>query len=463
MKIIGIFFTAFFGFILVACGGSKSSTSAPAAAPASVFTPGGTVGKSSSATTSGAVGVFTSNGATYSVSPAATGSAGSANLLSLPNSGSMVGVVTTTQVQKTPIVTSLKDSFGMPAAINGTAVDPANDLGIAFNYNVTKISLFKLSTATEIATYDTGTVNTLSFSGASLKIAGAVMNPVNKTMILATADGFQVLDYSTPTAPALLRTIASNKVNPTTGVEIMENFAFDAQLPAGAMIITGGKYSWGSTDPVMALVDANTGQIYRPDAATALLFTVSQYIDAAAVDTNYHVAILADEGTGTTFVDLNKLTLNTAAGTYTLPAIGGVSRIITYSKMDNLALESTNHLLMMGQGCGGTSTVIAQLNDPAVALGFLKQATLTMPSGNDNLGQPVSFYNTCDPHSAGAYISDASSPTQPNTSKALWLSGDGIHIANINLQNVLNGVLASGLTYNPMAANPQDISYFAIP
>lgn len=452
MKIVQIAFVVISSIAVAACGGHKSSSAPAAAAPASTAT--------STSSSSGAMGVYTSNGATYALTPGGASAGSTANLLTLPNTGNMVGAITVAQVQKKSIATTLG------ATISGTSLDPANDIGVAFNYNIGKISLFKLSTATEITTFDTLTTNTLSYSGAgSVKIAGAVMNPANKTIVLATADGFQVVSYSNPTAPSKVRVIPSIPADPVKGVEIIENFAFDAALSKGAMIITGGGsyYNGGATGkgPVMVLADANTGTVYRPDAATASLFTVSDYIDAAAVDTTYHVAILADESTGTTFVDLNQLTLNAAAGTYTLPA-AAVSRITTYYKMDNLAIESTKHLVMMGAGYGGSSLVAAQLKAPSTGLGFAKEVVVTMPSDVDDQNMPVYWYGSMDPHGTGAYVTPADHLTAPNASMALWISGDGAHIAAINLLNVLNGTLAGG-TYSPIATKPKDISYFKIP
>lgn len=441
---------------VAACSKGNNSTSALPPAPAA---PDSTTTSTSSS--SGAMGVYTSNGATYALTPGSgASSGGQASLLTLPNSGNMVGAITVAQITKTPIQTTLTDAWGSPAAISGTSLDPANDIGIAFNYYINKISIFKLSTATELATFDTLTNSTLYFSGGSVKIAGAVMNPANKTIILATADGFEVVDYSNPAAPTKVREIASNLVNPTAGVQVMENFAFDAGLPAGAMIITGGGSIWDTTKPVMELVNASTGAVYRPDLATAALFTVSDYIDAAAVDTNYHVAILADESTGSTFVDLNQLTLNATTGTYTLPA-SAVSRITTYTKKTNLAIESTNHLVMMGGGYGGYNLVAAQLKAPSSGLGFAKEAVVTMPSAIDDTGVSVYWYGSYDPHGVGAYITPADHPTSPNTSLAIWIHSSGSHIATIDLLGVLDGTLAGG--YDPTATAPKDISYFKIP
>jgi hypothetical protein len=410
---------------------ATTTTTAPSASSLTTTT--------SSSTASGAVGAYVNGGSTYMLAPAAStsGNVNFVNLTSLVNSG---------------ITTSLKDSSGAAALISGTSLDPANNIGVAFNYYISKISLFSLATAKEIATYDAQTVNTLSSSGASgVKISGVILDSANQTIILATADGLQMVSYATQTSPTLVKTIASNIANPTTGVEIMENFAFDPNLPAGPMIITGGGYSSG---PLMVLVNAKTGATYTPDTATSALFVKSQYIDAAAVDSIYHVAILADESTGTTLVDLNQLTLNATTGKYSLPA-AAVKRMTTYSKMDNLGLESTNHLLMMGYGFGGSSMVVAKLSNPSVSLGFTQEVTLSMPTGADNTGASVYWSGGKDPHTAGAYL-DAS-----NASMAVWLNGNGTHTAIIDLQKVLSGALANSTSYAPLTT--KDITYFKMP
>lgn len=315
-------------------------------------------------------------------------------LLSFPNTGLAVGAITVNQIQATPISTSLN-------RIDGTSVDPVHDIGVAFGTQDGTISLFALSTASEVGTYNTAsdiTTNTLTFfSVAGVKVAGAIMNPANQTMILATADGFEIVDYTNPLAPVLVRMIPSLQADPVNGVEIMANFAFDPAVPIGgvdrALVITGGNRS--GSDPVMTLVDADTGAVYRPDAATSPLLIVdpttpaptdAYFIDAAAVDTNYHVAVLADRGAGTTFVDLNQLILNDVDGTYTLPG-AAVNRITTYFGQSNLAIESTNHLVMMAARCSGVGLVVGQLSDPSSALGFSRDAFLRqMPAAFDNQG-----------------------------------------------------------------------------
>jgi hypothetical protein len=279
------------------------------------------------------------------------------------------------------------------------------------------------------------------------------MHSANKTLILATADGILTISYANATVPQLLITVPSNIANPTTGVEIMENFAFDPTLPVGPMIITGGGYRNPSA-PLMVLVDENTGKSYSPDTATSALFVKGDYIDSAVVDTTYHVVVLADEGTGTTFVNLANVILHPLTGKYTLLA-SDINRITTYSKMDNLGLDSTNHLLMMGAGFGGNSTVVAKLSNPATTLGFAQEVLLNMPTGNDNVGNYVYWSGGLDPHTAGAYL-DASLG-----SRGVWLSSGGTHTALIDLQKVLTGALANPATYAPLSTG--DIKYIKMP
>ncbi len=437
------------------CGGDNSSPSlAPSPTPAPVI--------GSSAFSSGSTAVFTADGATKALTPGAA-SGGTVKLLNLPNTGSAVAATSVAQISALPITTSLK-------AVDGTSVDPAQDLGLAFGYAQSQVSFFRLSTRQEIATFETGVTRGLSFSGASgVKIAGAIMNPANKTALLATAVGFIVVDYSNPNAPAKLRTIPSLEVDPTKGVEIMENFAFDPSLPIGgtprAIVITGGNFS--GKHPHLVLVDPNLGKAYKPDTATAALFSsAAPYIDAAAVDTNYHVAVLAEEGSGGhIFVDLSQLTLSETAGTYTLPS-AAVNRINnpSYIKYTNLAIESTNHLLFMGQGFGGRAMVIGVLKSPTVGLGLLKETgVVPMPTAADNVGSTIPWTGSGDPHGAGAYVTPSDHPTQPNRSLALWASLDGTHIAIIDMQGILDGVAIGGPSYNPVTTNPKDIAYFAIP
>ena len=78
-----------------------------------------------------------------------------------------------------------------------------------------------------------------------------------------------------------------------------------------------------------------------------------------------------------------------------------------------------------------------------------------MPSGNDNIGNPVYWIGGYDPHTAGAYLSAS------QASMGIWLSGDGTHAAVMNLNNVLAGASANPSTYAPLTTG--DIAYIAMP
>jgi IPT/TIG domain len=407
----------------------------------------------SSASASGSTGLFTQDGATFALTPAAGGSG--VKLVSFPNTGSAVGVVTVSAVTARTIVTTL-------GTVDGVSVDPSSDLGVAFSFHDGKISVIKLSTATEIGTYDTSTTNSMGFSGAnSVKISGMVMDTSTKRLVIATADGFEIVDYSDPLSLTKVREISSVFADPVNGVGIAENFAYDPNVNIGGTsraLILSGEYD--AAAKFFEVVDVNSGKIYKPDSATDALFG-SPTVDAIAVDTNYHVAVLADESSGTYFVNLAQVVLNDGAGTFSVPGTA-FAKISTYSKFDNLGIDNVSHLLMMGKGYGGNPVVVAKLKDPNIGLGFEKEVQLPMPTAVDDLGANVTWRGGLDPHTAGAFRTDANHPTLPNTALGFWVSRDRDHVAFISLQKVLDGKLANP-TYDPSISTPKDIAYFAIP
>lgn len=440
-------------FAVAGCGGGGTGGEGHPVSEAGVI-------QGSSEAASGSTAVYTEHGVTRVATPGDSISGfGTARLLMLPNIGNMGAHANeVTSVSAATVTTSLSD-----VDVNGVALDPVNDTGAAYSYDSGLVSIFKLSTREEVALYDTQTMNGIWYTGAiDTKMAGIVMEPSTKTMIITTADGIEMVDYSTPSAPVKIREVVSSEVDAAGGVEIIENFAYDNKLVLSGqsyrLLITGGH-----GPDVMVLVDTSTGTVYRPDASTRELFTVNDYIDAAAVDTSYHVAVLADEGAGTTFVDLGKLSLDSVNGTYTLPA-SAVRRITTYVKFTNLAVDSRQHMVMMGKGYGGTELVVAELKDPADGLGFSREAVITMPDGTDDQGGAVVWAGSLDPHGAGVYVTDAFNPSYPvPAALGVWVNETTTHIAIINLKNVLDGVL-SGAAYDPTAADPiKDISYFRIP
>ena len=454
--------------LLGGCGGGSSGggdSTPPGNAPISETNATPVTSSTSSA---GSTAVFMEAGVTHALTPSVT-TGGTVNLVRLPNAGSLAASLTETQLSTTPIAVSLK-------AVSGTAVDASHDIGLAYNDTEEIISFFRISTHTEIGTYDTATTNSLQFSGGGGKIVGAVMNPATQRAILATADGFEVIDYSNPNAPLTALEIPSIAMNASNGIEINENFAFHPALKVAGneidLIISGGGYDEAGSFPnsmsigdALELADADTGTIYHPDAATAALFKYESYIDAISVDLNYHVAVLAPEySTEKVLVDLNQLQLNAANNTFTLPATA-VAIIDTGAyKFTNISVESANHLVMMGEGFHGSHVMIAELADPAQKLGFIAitSAPIPMPVSTDNNGAQVEWTGSGDPHGTGAYVTGADHPTKPNTSIGIWASGNGEHIAVIDLRRALNGQLSNGTNYDPTANATADIGYFAV-
>ena len=416
---------------------------------------------------SGAIGICIVNDVTCVLVPGGPLNPTAAKLLHLPNAGPVVGALVTA-VSSAVINTSLPK-------VDGTSLDIAHDIGMAFSFTSSTVSIIRLSTLTEIATYNSGTINTISFSGtpSGTVITGAVMDPARQWMILSTGDGYDIVDYSTPTAPVRVRIIASTAtaVAPVVGAKMMENFGYDSAMPNGGApfpALTAG----GRGGAPIEIVDASTGKVYVPDAATqALMATQVNYIDSAAVDTIYHVILLAEEFSSQQhLIDLSQVTLNTTNNTYHFPAsaylaLNAAAGNSLGRDMDNIVIESNHHLIFAGKGFVSNPISLAQLNNPAGAGGLGLASMITnfaMPTALDNLGASVAWFGPRDPHAAGAYITSPNHPTIPNTSIALWLNSAGDHLAVIDIQGVLSGVGGGGV-YDPTTTVPQDIGYVAIP
>lgn len=394
---------------------------------------------------------------------------------------------TITTAQFHSITTSL-------TTVSGTNIDLTAGLGVAFDFNESKISFFNLvclssaNPCTEVATYDPKTVNTVSYSGGTVFTPGVILSTAQNQGIIATGDGFDVIDYTTPSTTTLTRQIVSvgkaqaQGTSLTAAIYVMENFGYDSAVPLSSgmvpLIISGGDSTGvvsGRPTNALELADLSTGQIYLPDTATQSLFSTTD-IDAATVDTTYHVAVLAAEFNPTLiFVDLTKLTLNASAGTYSLPS-SAVANIATpnVTSFDHVAVESTNHLLLAAGGYVGNPSeyYIGQVSDPASSLGFVTGKVLTAPEtmpvlttsdtsdglAKSGVSSGTSWTGSHDPHGEASYVNSST-----NESTGLWLNGTfasvGPYIAVINLANVLNGYLTNPTGYNPVGTTPMDIWY----
>jgi hypothetical protein len=475
--ILLITFFIFSGSILLSgCGssGGSSSPSSPSSPP-----PSGT----SSSSQSGALGVAVVSGVTNIAAPAPpAGSSGTGYLTTLPNSGTLTGA-TVSNAQFQPISVP-----AITTTVNGTNLDCAHSVGAAFSYNSPVVAFFSFpakcaaSTATlsQVGSYTTTSANTLSISGGSPQIGGVVLDSANQWAVVSTGDGYQIISYSNPAAPTFIRTISSSAVNSTTGIDMAENFAYDATLKVGAttypMILSStSDDNSASSGNWLEFADAGSktgaGTIYKPDTATQGNFNAAFSssasggtcgIDQIGIDTNYQVAVIGCEWASVgALVNLNAMTLTAPTtaggdGTYSLPA----SAIYVFktggdSGVDNVAVESNTHTVFMGDG-GYMSPydafMVGVLSNPSTALGFTTTPVITtMPvtsssnianctySGCNPIPLGVSWTGAKDPHANAAYYTPASTIiVRPASAWVLWMHNTYDGIAVINATAVLN-------------------------
>ena len=454
---------------LSACGGGSSGggTASSSAPPAT-----------SSTSSSGAMGVYMTNGAANAAVPAASsGGSSQGEIVTLPNSGTLTASVSISSAQF--------QALNLPAlgvsSVNGLNVDSTNNLGAAFSFSSNSLSFFSLSTYKQVGSYtcNTSCSSVQVFSGATPTIGGVVMFPANKWAIFSTGGGFEIVSYATPSSPSKVKLIPGDPASSDSpsnftanGKIIMtENFAFDPSLNVGgsayAMILAGGYNSF-------ELADINTGTIYIPDSSTtsSLSGLSSCGVDQIGVDTSYQVAVLGCEDSNNAYIlDLNQLTLNTTAGTYTLPTTAIKSIPLPGNEIDNVAVESTNHLVFIGGGGYGMHSgafFAGQLQNPKTSLGFVNSSGATSlvsmpvssPSNTANCSvaagcTPIptgtSWLGWTDPHSNGAFL-DAG-----GNSMVLWENNAQNAIAVINLTALQKN------SWNP-ACNPNcNIWYQGIP
>ncbi len=457
-------------------GGGSTSTSPP---PPTV--------QSSSTYQSGAMGVAVVDGTTETSTPSAS-SNGSAYLTTLPNTGAVTGY-TVSSAQFQPI--SVPD---LTALVSGTSLDCANSIGATYSYNSSVIAFFGFpsncapttSTLTEVGHFNTTSTNTLAFSGANPAVGGVILDSADKWAIVSTGDGFQIISYSTPSAPTLIKEIPSN-VATGTGIDMAENFAFDPTFNQSGitdpMILSGGYsdsslYGTSYDNNSFELADAKTSIIYKPDAATVSNFNAaasafyaahpadvssddpsatSCNTDQIGIDTSYQVVVLGCEDQSfAMLLNLNAITLTAPAtsggdGTYTLPA-SAITAFLTQNisagyDMDNAVVESNTHTVFIGGGglwTAGDEFVVGVLNNPATKFGFATAPTLvTMPvtssantqnctfSGCSAISSGITWLGAGDPHANTAYLNAS------GNAMVLWMSSAFQGMAVINLTSVL--------------------------
>ena len=472
-------------FALSGCGGGGGgSSSAPTSptTPTTPTTPTPTPGTSSSSE-SGAIGVAVVSGVTEVAAPS-TSSNGAGYLTSLPNSGTLTGTLigaTVSSAQFQPISVP-----AITTTVNGTNLDCAHSVGAAFSYYSPVVAFFgfpscteSTSTLSQVGFYTTTSANSLNFSGASgVDIGGVVLDSTNQWAIVSTGDGFQIISYSTPSAPVFVKTIPSlaytqSLATPNNnGIDMAENFAYDSNFNVSGvtdpMILSGVGGEASPTDNnSLELADAKTGIIYKPDATTAGYFnaagiaaggSASCNTDQIGVDTSYQVAVLGCEfDPFAMIVNLNAMTLSAPTtaggdGTYTLPA-SAIMTIATgtgataNSLLDNALVESSTHTVFLGSGGYGYPTnefMVGVLSNPTTKFGFTTPMTMvTMPlTSSSNVANctytgctPISLESpwggAYDPHANAAYANAS------GDAMVLWMNSSWNYMAVINLTTVL--------------------------
>lgn len=431
--------------LLSACGGGEWNGSNTPSIPSVITTPHIAA---STSFNSGGLGIFTSGGSTNALVPVP--SSGGATVLTFPTSGSFLvrsayGSGSSGSTFRTLTLPSLTGSNA-----SGFSVDVASEVGVAFSFSSKVLSFFSLTNFTELGHYTcSASCNaSLSFSGAGPSIGGVVLDPNKKFAIFSNASGYDVLDYTTPSNPTKLRTI------PVPSSNITENFGYHPSLTVGnttySMIVTGGYNS-------LELIDASTGKAYTPDTATVTnlggIASGSCAVDHISIDVSYNVAVLGCEFSATKqgfLVNLNQLTLNPTAGTYTLPSTAVYAFSLPAYEMDDVAVDSNNHLAFIGSGgyAGTVGYFIGQLNDPSSSsLGFSKTTGSTIGSmplfsatdvsnctvtGCSPLAIGGSWIGWTDPHAIGAFTDAA------GNSIVLWENASQTAISVINMSDILS-------------------------
>ena len=347
--------------------------------------------------------------------------------------------------------------------ISGTSIDPTHGVGAAFDYRDTRLSLFRISDGVELNIYLTQDIfgaPTLTFGGAKgVYTSGIILDAASQRLIAATSRGFLFIDYHDPQRPTLTHSIASLEVDPANGVEIIEHFALHPTLRVGdtrqPFLFSGGNYQ-NRTGDALVIIDINAGEVFRPDAATKALFIVDQYIDSIALDTVYNVALLSDEGSGLTFVDLNQLQINATDHTFHLP-VSAVTRDTTVTNFTQVAISPQNHLVLFGAGMTPAHTYfIAELSSPATTMGFARRSpVLTMPDIVLANGKHVPWSGAQDPHAVVAVATDS-------TVFGYWMNDRNNAIATFDINAILKNS-TSQVGYDPATASPPATYVRALP
>lgn len=207
---------------------------------------------------------------------------------------------------------------------------------------------------TTVGSFDTGLVNSASFSGGSAIVAGAIGDNSSTGIWLAAQDGYYFVDMSTNSYTI------SRKFSTT---DISENFGANVAHDADGGVSVSG-YLWAPNYSTVDFMDIKSGTLYTSDSATDTAIGLSKP-DHGAVDTKLDVGLIANEsGNIVALIDLSQVSLNDTDKTWSVPASGINSFTIPEAgSLSGVAVESANHIALFMYEWGN-DTVIIKL-DPA--------------------------------------------------------------------------------------------------
>jgi len=313
---------------------------------------------------------------------------------------------------------------------------------MVYDYSQKKVFFINVESGAILGSTEVDVSTTQGFSGGSAYISSGIPDPIRDGVWLATTDGYWFVDASTYTASATPIALANDQIiTENIGADISQNLLFSPNYGAG--------YGGG-----LQLVNVDTNKAYSLAQntwnTTIGLLPGMASADAGAVDTTYHIGIVAPEDSRDLgFIDLSdetKFSFHDANSTFSI--VGDINSTITsfnvggpaggYPVLSNVAVDSTTHLMLLS---AGYSTVIgvAKLEEPVAGTPWTPISKRAYYNGT--YGE---YSYARDPHAAGVVNS-----VNNHKSYGYILSDDG-YVLQIDMQAFLDADItdAAGETYD---------------
>ena len=195
-------------------------------------------------------------------------------------------VLTATTAGGTPLFTSVDGIVINPTPI--TVNNSADVYGIIYSYGSSTIVSVDLTKGTVADTADLKLATQVDFSGASAYVAGGIADGQRGLIWLATSNGLLGVDPADLTKPAI-------SIPQPAGTQINENIGGD---PAADIVFSPDYNSQGMV--VFNLAERKAYVMSQSDWSTlAGTFATDSYeLDGVALDSQYKVALITPESTG---------------------------------------------------------------------------------------------------------------------------------------------------------------------